>query len=161
MKLHETYDLACTPERFWTLYWSDAIREHLAALGGREQTMSDATEAGVRVVVTRVTSTVPLPRAVVRVTGTNELRYERTLNYDEAKRHLTWSVRSAVVPDKVKAEGEMAVEARGEGCRLRIQGVIAVHIPLIGRGIEKAVVQEIVTGYDGLVKVMTKALGQT
>jgi len=161
MKLHKTYDLPCGPESFWTLYWSDAIREHLASLGGTETCMSDETQDGVRVTVTRVTSTVPLPKAVVRVTGTSDLRYERTLRYDEARQHLTWHVRSAVVPDKVKAEGEMSVETRGSGCRLTIEGVIAVNIPFIGRGIEKAVVQEIVAGYDNLVEIMGQQLGQT
>lgn len=161
MKLNKTYDLACTAETFWDLYWSDAIRDHLATLGGTETCMSDATEGDVRTVVTRVASSVPLPKAVVRVTGTNELRYERTLRYHEGRKHLTWHVRSAVVPDKVKAEGEMSVSTRGKDCTLAIHGVIEVNIPFIGRGIEKAVVQEIVAGYDDLVKVMGQRLRET
>ena len=161
MKLQTSYELPCSPDAFWSLYWSDAIRQHLATLGGTERCMSDETHDDVRVVVTRVTSTVALPKAVVRVTGTSDLRYERTLRYDASRKHLTWHVRSAVVPDKVKAEGEMSVAPRDNGCRLSIDGVIVVNIPLIGRGIEKAVVQEIVAGYDNLVSVMGERLAQT
>lgn len=160
MKLAVSHIFPCTEDVFWQMFWDDDYDRMLVESAGfSRETLWDRMEGEDRVWRMRFIPDQELPSVVARAVGTNRLVYEQTsrLTPDNV---LHWEVFPAVVPDKVTAKGTMRVVPASGGIDRRVDGEIAVRIPIIGKRIEKQIHKSVEDSYTRAFDVSVRWLDQ-
>lgn len=150
MKLDIRHTFACTPQRFWEMYWDDALDEMMRESSKlQRELVEERTEGEIAVRRLRFIPDKELPAAAARLVGAKKLIYEQENRYDAARGVLDWRMLPTVLSGKLDAAGSLRVEPRGEAdCEQVVTGDIRVNVPFIGGQIERAVLAEVQRGWD-------------
>lgn len=149
----------CSVDTFWEMFWDEEYEAMVSEAAAVErETLEDRMEGEVRVLVSRTTPDRELPVAVAKVIGANKLIYTQTTRFDRAASRLSWEVQPNVMADKVTAKGLFEVRPTDEGCERSVAGEIEVRVPLIGRRVEKAIVEDVSRNYDEAAKASLRWL---
>jgi hypothetical protein len=92
-----------------------------------------------------------LPAIVAGAIGSDRLVLIQEQDYDDQRLILKFKAtpEARKVAGRVRCEGTLTVRDRGDGtCERVVKGEISVAIPLVGRKIEKQVVDQLVDGYN-------------
>jgi hypothetical protein len=133
-------DIDCGPEKFWELFWNEEVQKriflqelHFPAWQVIEH---KETETEIRRVV-KATPKLDAPAAVQKVLGSN-FGYTEEGRFDKASKIYKFVVKPSAMADKLKNEGTVRIEAKGEGKVTRIVDlVMEAKIMMIGGTIEK------------------------
>ena len=150
-RLTVTHEIACTPERFWTLYFdSDFTRTLIVdglGFGACDIVRRDETEQEIR----RETVAQPrieLPEVVAKVIGTR-FTYRETGRFDKRAGTWTFDTVLGVLPDKIKLGGTMITCPVGtDHCQRQADLWVDVKIFGVGGVIEKAAESSLRRGWD-------------
>ncbi len=104
-------------------------------------------ENGRRLVV-RIRPRRTLPPPAAAALGTDRFSYVQENLQDDRTMRVRWRVVPDVLADRIRAEGELVFQDTPEGCERVVTGRIEVAIPLVGRRIERHVVDGIRASWD-------------
>lgn len=151
MKLNARHTFACTPERFWAIYWDPAFEDRLRQGSTVQREVLEQRDDGDVVYRrVRITPQRELPAAAAAIVGTKKLVYEQETRFEKSRGVVHWQVVPSFLPDKLDAKGQLRVEPAPGGCAIVIDGNIDVKVRFVGGQIEKAVVAEVEKSYDRL-----------
>lgn len=149
MRLNVRNTFACSPERFWEMYWSDSFDAMLSEGSDVErELLEERDEGGVNIRRVRFTPAKELPTAAASVLGAKKLVYEQEMRYHADKGVMEWRVVPTILPGKLDASGQFRVVPAGDGCEQIVEGDISVNVRFVGGTIEKAVVAEVEKSYE-------------
>lgn len=159
MKINLRHPFPCTPDRYWQSYWDAAFEAEVRKVTNiARDTLSDTTEGGIRTRRQRITSSMKLPPAAVKLMGTDQLSYEQTSRIDQAKGVLTWEIHPPVLQTQLKASGVMRVEATPDGCVQILEGDVTCSIFMVGKQLESTIVDVLTKAQDGTAEMRRKWL---
>ncbi len=120
------HELECTPERFWSLLFDLEFNEKLfKALGFPVWNLLETKETDTSIIrIVKATPKMDMPAAVVKLLGSS-FGYEEVSTFDKASKMLKFVIKTNVMSDKLRNEGTVKCEPRGEGKSLRIVEIIA------------------------------------
>ena len=161
MKIDVRHRFACTPERFWEMYWDPSFDALLNEGSDTQTTLLDTSDDGeVLYRKVRFTPQQTLPRPVAKLLGADKLVYEQDNHWHRSQHKVVWRVLPTVMPGKVRAEGAFSVHPAPQGCELRVAGEIVVNIRFIGGKIESAVVEQVSQAYAHIARTGARWLAQ-
>lgn len=120
------HDLECTPERFWSLLFDLEFNEKLfEAMEFPEWKLLEVKETETSVLRrVKATPRMEMPAALVKLLGTS-FGYEEVSTFDKANKVLKFVIKTNVMSDKLRNEGTVRCEPRGEGKSVRVVEIIA------------------------------------
>jgi len=161
MKLHLEHTFDCTPEEYWAMYTDPEFDQRMGNMSAVERNVLEDTDDGVRGVRRlQYTTRKPLPGPMKKALGAERLTYEQINRLDRSASRIDWEIRPGVMPDKIQARGHYTAVAHGRGCRVTVHGDVSVRIPLIGKRIEKAVVDVFERAYEKSVGIQRDLLAE-
>ncbi len=102
-----------------------------------------------------------LPGVVARAIGTDRLVLIQDQDFDDERFVLSFRATPEArrVAGAVRCQGTLTVRDRGDGtCERVVKGEISVAIPLVGRKIERQVVDQLCDGYEKNARAITSWL---
>ena len=108
----------------------------------------------------RVTQTKDLPRAAQKMLKAERVSYTQIQSYHDNELRIDWEVVPDTFVGKVSITGFVQVRECGSGCERVVNGEINVAVPLIGRKIEKHVVDKLQRSYVRAAEVTEKWLSE-
>ena len=124
----------------------------------RTTVSSIINDNGEQVMTIRTTPNRTMPPAMASMLGTDRLIYEQISTFNPATSSLTWRVTPNVMANKVTATGTNIVAASLNECIREVRGEIEVRVPLFGRKIEQAIVQDVTKSYELAAQVSKRWL---
>ena len=120
------HELDCDCEQFWKLFFEAEFNVQLyKALEFPEWKLIDLTESDTEIVRTvKATPNMEAPAAVVKLLGSS-FGYDEVGRFDKASKTLKFVIKTNVLTDKLRTEGTIRCEPRGEGKSLRVVDNIA------------------------------------
>jgi hypothetical protein len=159
LKLHATHIFNCSVQRFWEIFWDKEYAQMLdAETGVRREILWNREDDTCRVWRVKVIPDDDLPGPVAKVAGTKKFIYEQENQLDRATHCMKWRVIPALQSGKIRAEGTMTIRAIPTGVERVVEGEVQVRIPLVGKRIEKAVVNSVTRSYDKAAEATQKWL---
>lgn len=144
------HSFACSPERFWEIYWDPEFNTELReTIGLRELTLLSEEHFDDR--IERVVRTVPdreLPAAVRRVARGAGPGYNETRIWWKERRLMQWSVVSDLMPDRVRCSGYLRALEEDGGCYRELDGSVGVSVMGIGGVLERTIAADVVAGFE-------------
>jgi hypothetical protein len=147
---------AAAPDRVAAVITSPAFLEARHRLQGAAAVRVEERHRDER----RLVQVAAVEEYVHTLTGTDRSRTEpttTTYEWDLAQRRCRWRYRGAH-GERVRVGGELALTASADGCDLASRFEVAVDYPLIGRVIEKRVLDEIKGGLASFDRLVHEAL---
>jgi hypothetical protein len=123
-KFTMNHDLDCGTERFWKLFFDRDFNAKLyQALEFPEWTLVEQREEEKEIHrVVRATPKLDVPGPVAKVLG-DRFSYTETGRFDRASNVYTFAIKPSSMADKMKNEGKITCEPRGEGKSRRVVDV--------------------------------------
>jgi hypothetical protein len=133
------HEIDCTPEKFWELFFDNELQKkiftELAFPKWEVVDMKDTDKEIVRIV--KAIPNLDAPAAVKKVLG-NGFGYTEEGRFDKATKLYRFVIKPTTLADKLKNEGTVKCEAKGDAKCTRIVDVVAeAKIFGIGGMIEK------------------------
>jgi len=154
MKLSIRNSFPCDPATLWEVFDSAEFDKRLEAQSGvRREVISESQDGEIGVRVLRCISKKELPGFMAKAMGSKNLEYTQTSRFDPKTNSLEWNVVPTVMADRVTAKGHTTVTPSGSGCDRHVQGEITVRLPLVGKRIEKKLMEEIGSSYERAAEI--------
>ena len=120
------HELECDVERFWKLFFEAEFNEKLfKALAFPEWKLVDSTETDTQIIrKIKATPKMDAPAAVVKLLGSS-FGYDEVSTFDKASKTLKFVIKTNVMTEKLRNEGTVKCEPRGEGKSLRVVEIVA------------------------------------
>jgi hypothetical protein len=120
------HELDCDCERFWKLFFEKDFNEQLfKALEFPEWKLLDTKETDKEIVRTvKATPKMEAPAAVVKLLGSS-FGYDEEGRFDKASKTHKFVIKTNVMTEKLRNEGTVKCEPRGEGKSTRVVEIIA------------------------------------
>lgn len=120
------HELDCDCDRFWKLFFDREFNEALfKALAFPEWKLIDSKETDTEIVRTvKATPKMEAPAAVAKLLGSS-FGYDEVGRFDKASKTLKFVIRPNVLTDKLRNEGTVTCEPRGEGKSTRVVTILA------------------------------------
>jgi hypothetical protein len=154
------HEFEATPERFWKVFLDPAYNEALyARIEVREHTVLAWRDDGGTVYRSiRIMPKRDLPRVVQALTGAHLGYTENTLLH-KAENRIDVTVIPTALTDRTSIQGTYSLVPLDKG-RLRrtFEGTIHIDVPLVGRRIEKIVLDDMARSYDKAAEVTAEWL---
>lgn len=160
MKIDIRHDFPCDCETYWRSFNDPAFIARMESLTNMERTVlsEETLEDGTVKRLQRFQTQVTLPGPAAAAIGVKQLFYDQESITDAARFHVAWRVIPPAVPDKIKASGTLVVQATPTGCTRIVEGDVRVTIPMMGKRIEKMVVEMLGKSYDASARLRMKWL---
>ncbi len=159
MKFHCVHRFSASARRYWSATDTDTCNADIdRATAVTRETLEETRLTGRRRQRVRSVPDRRLPGVVARAIGSDRLVLIQELDYDDEKLVLKFRAipEARKVAGSVRCEGTLTVRDRGDGtCERVVKGEISVAIPLVGRKIEKQVVDQLTDGYDRNAKAIS------
>ena len=144
------HDLECDEERFWKLFFDREFNEALfKALEFPEWKLIDTKETEKE--ITRHVKARPkmdAPAAVVKLLGSS-FGYDEEGRFDKATKTHKFIIKTNVMTEKLRNEGTVKIESRGEGKVTRVVDIIAeAKVFGVGGMIESSFEKSFRTGWQ-------------
>ena len=144
------HELECDCERFWKLFFDLPFNEQLyKALEFPAWKLLDSKETDQEIVRTvKAMPKMDAPAAVVKLLGSS-FGYDEVGRFDKATKTLKFVIKTSVMTEKLRNEGTVKCEPRGEGKSLRVVEIIAeAKVFGVGGMIESAFEKSFRTGWQ-------------
>ena len=152
MKFHVVHRFSASAQRYWDATDTDSCNAAIdRATAVRRELLEETSRPGRRHQRFRSVPDRRLPSVVAGAIGSDRLVLIQEQDYDDKNLVLKFRAtpEARKVAGKVRCEGTLTVRDRGDGtCERVVKGEISVAIPLVGRKIEKQVVDQLTDGYD-------------
>jgi hypothetical protein len=89
-----------------------------------------------------------IPAAARKVLSADALEWIEESVWDPAAHRFTWRILPNVMKEKISAHGELFYEEVGGQTRRVVTGEIEIKIPIVGRTVEKVIVDQLKANYD-------------
>jgi len=156
LEVHQTQTFEFSAQECWFLWISDEVQEEIAKAARItvEPIETLETPRG----LTRRYRVVPhdeLPPVAAKALGAPRFTYIQTDVIDERERLVSWSIRPDKMGDRIQASGKISLaDTPTGGCERRIYSKISVAIPVIGRRIEKLVIENLAGSHERVAEVL-------
>src|SRR4051812_46818242 len=129
---------------FWRVFLDGTFLDEWYRAGGLVRQELSRQEAGDHVrVVSRYQAEKQPPALVRSLLGGKPFGYTETATFARSAGRLDHTIEMSVMPDRVKFGGHIVLEPVAPGrVRQRYAGSIAVSLPLVGKKIEQATINE-------------------
>ena len=159
VKLSVRHIFNCSMETFWAMFWDPDDGNRLEEETGVHREMLWLREEGpLKIYRMRFTPDSDLPGPVAKFAGTKKLVYEQENRLNTETHVLEWQVFPTVARDKITAKGTMTMRDVPNGVERLVEGDVKVRVPIIGRRIEKLVLNSVVTSYEHAAGITHKWL---
>jgi len=157
-----THEFATDPATYWKVFLNEAYNVDLYnRIGIKERTVlarSDDEKSAtwkVRIVPKR-----DLPGFLKKIVG-GDLGYTETSALDKAKNVIDVTIEPTLMRERTKIKARYTLTPAGEG-RLRrtFEGDIDVDLPLVGRKVEAAVLEDLEKSYNVAAQVTSEWLAR-
>ncbi|GEM_PF-3233124 len=152
MRFHVVHRFPSSARRYWHATDTDSCNADIdRATAVRRELLEETKSPGRRRQKVRSVPDRRLPAVVAKAIGSERLVLIQEQDYDDERLVLKFRAtpEARKVAGKVRCEGTLTVRDRGDGtCERVVKGQISVAIPLVGRKIEKQVVDQLTDGYD-------------
>ena len=120
------HEMECDGERFWKLFFDAEFNERLfKALEFPEWKLLETKETETEIIRTvKAMPKMEAPAAVVKLLGSS-FGYDEVGRFDKASKTLKFVIKTNVMTEKLRNEGTVKCEPRGEGKSLRVVEIIA------------------------------------
>lgn len=120
------HELECDCETFWKLFFNEEFNEALfKALEFPAWKLIDSKETDTEIIRTvKATPKMEAPAAVAKLLGSS-FGYDEEGRYNKAAKTLKFIIKPNVMTDKLRNEGTVQCEPRGEGKSTRVVEIIA------------------------------------
>ena len=120
------HELECTPEVFWKLFFEKDFNEQLfKALEFPEWKLIETKETDKEIIrIVKATPKMEAPAAVRKLLG-SKFGYDEEGRYDKASKTHKFIIKPNVLTEKLRNEGTVNCEPRGEGKSTRVVTIIA------------------------------------
>lgn len=160
MEIRISHHFPCTPREYWDATRGPVYEEDLRRDMEMDVVVLERREEGSRLWErVRVSPRKELPVVMAKAIGASRLSYVQEVDSNSDDLTMKWRVIMDAMPEKVTCAGTSRVIASpAGGCERIIEGEITVGIPLVGRIIEKHVVEGIAKSYDRAAVVAARHL---
>lgn len=144
------HELECDCERFWKLFFDAEFNEQLyKALEFPAWKLLETKETDTEIVRTvKAMPKMDAPAAVVKLLGSS-FGYDEVSRFDKANKTIKFVIKTNVMTEKLRNEGTVKCEPRGEGKSLRVVEIIAeAKVFGVGGMIESAFEKSFRTGWQ-------------
>jgi hypothetical protein len=155
------HEINCNAETFWKTFFEKDFNDklYLEHLGFPEFKVLDQKETETQ--ITRKTSGKPkmsMPGPVAKLLGDN-FRYTEEGTFDKKSQTFQWKMIPSVMPDKIRTEGVVRIEAIGDNKVRRIAD-LTVEAKIFGLGgiMEGSAEKQLRQGWDDSAQFMNKYL---
>ncbi|HSO32550.1 MAG TPA: DUF2505 family protein [Labilithrix sp.] len=120
------HELECDVERFWKLFFEAEFNEKLfKALEFPEWKLVESKETDTQIIrKVKATPKMDAPAPVVKLLGSS-FGYDEVGTFDKASKTLKFVIKTNVMTEKLRNEGTVKCEPRGEGKSTRVVEIIA------------------------------------
>ena len=161
LKLNVRHIFNCDMDTYWAMFWDPRYAEKIEQeTGVRREVLWERHEGPVKVYRVRFTPDAELPSAVAKLTGSKKLIYEQENRLNTETHTMEWQVFPAVAKDKVEAKGTMVMRTVGDTVERTVDGDISVRVPIIGRRIEKAIMESVSSSYERAAEITRSWLSE-
>lgn len=156
MEVHHTQAFEFSAQKCWELLGTDEVQAEITRTARitTEPIENQQTPRG----HTRRYRVVPdekLPPMAARALGAPRFTYVQTDIIDDLDRLVTWSIRPDKMGDRIQASGRISlVDTPQGGCQRKFHSKICVAIPVIGRKIEKLVIDNLSSSHERVAEVL-------
>lgn len=129
-RLTESVTFECSTDRYWELFWDDAVAKRLFLEGLSFRAFS-VLEKGEKDRRLKLQPKMNLPGTVEKLLGPS-FAYEEIGTLDRTRNEWSWKMKSPL-GDKLRTEGTIRVEAQGEG-RIKRTDNVVIESTVFGLG---------------------------
>ncbi len=149
MKLQLTQAFPCTPAQMWEILHCDEFEQLLHERSGvTRETLRDETIDGVRYIEQSIITDKEIPGPMRRAAGMDFITYVQISEINFATNVMKWRVIPPTLKDRINISGETRARATATGCDRIIDGVVEIKVPLLGRKMERALVEGTLETYQ-------------
>ena len=161
VKLNVQHIFNCSMDTYWSMFWNPEYSARIEKETGVQREMLWMKEEGIiKTYRMKFTPEAELPRAVAKFTGTKKLIYEQENRLNTETHVMEWQVFPTVATDKVTSKGLMTMREIANGVERTVSGDVTVRVPIIGKRIEKLVLNSVVTSYEHAADITRKWLSE-
>jgi len=136
-----------SPDRWFEIYLDDGFNEELERrLDVKSRKVLESKQDG-DIVRRRVKMEPNVPGMFQKFVKDGMSIEEQSTVYLD-RHHVDWTTIPSMGGDKFKSSGTLEVAAQGDGCRRTLKGTVEVKIPLMGKKIEKKILETIHQSYE-------------
>jgi hypothetical protein len=158
-ELKHTFD--CDAETLWSITEDPDFEQRL---GGASATAHETIEISVtdseRYARKRVTVQRELPAAMQKVIGGQNISYDQETWRALPGNKLRWSISPNVLRGRFLGEGTTRVRDSGGRCERIISGELTVNIPIVGKKMEKRLVEDVSASYERAAGIVREMLAE-
>jgi Protein of unknown function (DUF2505) len=157
------HDIDCAPDRFWELFFDDELQKTIFAdLGFPKWEVVETRKTDAEYV--RVVKAIPkldAPAAVAKLLGSG-FGYTEEGRFDRASKVYRFVAKPSTLADKLKNEGTVRVEPKGDGkCTRIVEIVMEAKVFGIGGMIEKITEKSLREGWGRSAEMFNARLKAT
>lgn len=162
MRFSIEHPFECDPAVLWELLRSP---DYIAAVDARagltrrvlqERSTHDERIQKIQFVPDRV-----LPPAAQRTLGRKTLDYVQEQRWRDRDHSMRWRVAIDGLEGRFESHGDLVVKQGRKGwCNRRVEGVIEVHVPIVGGRIAKRILEDIERSYEGAATATRELLSK-
>ena len=161
VKLNVQHIFNCSMDTYWAMFWdSDYSARIEKETGVQREVLWMREEGPIKIYRVKFTPEGDLPAPIAKVTGTKKLVYEQENRLNTETHSMEWQVFPTVATDKVTAKGVMNMREHPNGVERTVTGDVTVRVPLIGKRIEKLILNSVVTSYEHAADITRKWLSE-
>lgn len=152
---HIVHDFDTTPELFWELFFLPEYNRSFYGSVGLTREVTQRSEAnGALEIQARYVSARPLPDFVTRALRGRRLGFSEALIYRASEQRAVQTITPDFFQKQVRFRGEIEVKALASGGIRRVyRGSLGVSVPILGRKVEQATLQEMQRTHDQAAEV--------
>ena len=148
MKIDISHTYACSIDEFWASWEAPEVRSKTVEIAKfTRETIRDVVEDGTRVLEQRYVSSTELPAIASTMIGEKYVAYTVTSHIRREDNTIQWKAVPPAMPEKIYAEGTLVVVPHASGCERKVTGQVRVGIAMMGKKIERQIVDVLGKSY--------------
>lgn len=160
-KFTVTHEINCNAETFWKTFFDKTFNEKLYLDELKFPSFKIVDQTDTETKITRKVQGAPkmdVPGPVAKVLGSN-FSYTEEGTFDKATKTWRWSLTTSAMPDKIKQNGTMTIQAVGDNkIRRTAEIFIEAKVFMVGSLIESSGEKQLREGWDKSAVFMNKYL---
>ena len=156
------HELQCDAERFWELFFDLDFNERLfKALQFPQWKLIETRETDSSIIRNvKATPKMDVPAAVAKLLGSS-FGYDEVSTFDKASKTLTFVIKTNILTEKLRNDGTVTIEPRGEGKCLRVVEITAeAKVFGVGKLMESAFEKSFRSGWQKSADLINAWVGE-
>ncbi|MFT6398844.1 MAG: hypothetical protein ACJAYU_003606 [Bradymonadia bacterium] len=163
MRFELKHTFKCDAATLWAITEDPEFERRLGELSqSTREIIESREEGGERYALKRITLQRELPGPMKRVIGGEQITYDQETWRPVDGNKLRWKISPKVLAGRFVGEGSTRVREIGGQCERIIAGNLQVNVPLVGKKMEKRLVEDVSASYEraaGLLQQMLTERG--